>query len=61
MFKIVHIKMQPEMHQWVQGRAQSGFRLVPSVVLEVLAEKMNKEASWKQGDLQKLNYQGVQQ
>lgn len=47
--KNVQFKPKPEMYQWLQSKADAGYRSVPSIIQEIVAEKMAEEFNTNSG------------
>lgn len=51
MIKLVQFIPKPDMADWLRAKADQGYRSVSSVVQEILAEKMQLEASTKKDEV----------
>lgn len=43
------VRFPPDMYEWIKSRADCGFRSIPSVVLEIVQEKMMDDEASKWG------------
>lgn len=51
MIKSIQFKPKPDMGRWLYEKSGKGFRSAASVVQEILAEKMQLEASTKKDEV----------